>query len=63
MIIGFLAGAGLSAIATLSSAERGDRRKHELPMIYGVTMGGGALLGALLADSERAVVIYYTLVA
>ena len=58
MLIGFLAGAGLSAIATLSSAERGDRRKHELPVIYAATMGGGALIGGLLADSERAHVIY-----
>jgi hypothetical protein len=58
MIIGFLAGAGLSAIATLSSGERGDKRRHELPLIYGVTMGGGALLGALLAESDRTHVIY-----
>ena len=57
-IIGFLAGAGLSAIATASSGERGDRRKHELPLIYGVTMGGGALLGRLLAEKERTRVIY-----
>lgn len=57
-IIGFLAGAGLSTIATLSSGERGDRRKHELPLIYGVTMGGGALVGRLLADAERTQVIY-----
>ena len=58
MIVGFLAGAGLSAIATLSSGERGERRKQELPVIYAVTMGGGALLGALMADSEHTRVIY-----
>ena len=58
VVIGFLAGAGVSAIAAWSSGERGDRRKHELPLIYGVTMGGGALLGGLLADAERTQLIY-----
>ena len=57
-IVGFVIGAGLSTIATVSSGERGDRRRHELPVLYGVTMGGGALLGALLADAEQTELLY-----
>ena len=58
-IIGFVLGAGWATLATLGSAERdGDRRRRELPLVWLILAGGGAALGAWMADDAKTVVIY-----
>ena len=53
---GFLWGAALSALGTYGTLANGGAK--ELSIVYGTFMGGGALIGALLADSVSYVVVY-----
>jgi hypothetical protein len=58
-IIGFAVGAGWAALATIGSAERDDdRRRRELPLVWAILAGGGAAIGAWMADEVRTVVVY-----
>jgi hypothetical protein len=53
---GFLWGAALSLLGTYGTLANGGAK--ELSIVYGTFMGGGALIGALLADSPSYVVVY-----
>lgn len=53
---GFLWGAALSALGTYGTLANGGAK--ELSIVYGTLMGGGALIGALLAESASYMVVY-----
>ena len=53
---GFLWGAVLSVLGTYGTLANGGAK--ELSIVYGTFMGGGALIGFLLADNPSYVVVY-----
>lgn len=53
---GFLWGALLSALGTYGTLANGGAK--ELSIVYGAFMGGGALTGYLLADSDSYAIVY-----